>query len=252
MLDHPVTVTADALATLLRTRGGEPHVTLADSAVWEDPASRDRHWRMALTPFIGQGLATASGPSPELSTILSILNRPAVEYYGWFTQQKNTTSALAVAAGSYGLLALRQTDRVTLTSVESFGLAEALLAALPRIPPARGSAINVARDDVRHAADREDTIVLTNTWTDPRVRGALDQFRNQPSLGAGEFYVAVRNNVTNSRTTVKYPICYHDTTAGRWWLEIVPGYREEWVVAAPATPGLLVKRLHEAHWILTH
>lgn len=245
----PVTVSTGALASLLRAHGAEPHITLAEAAVWETPSNHRIVEQAAVAELVEHGLGSVNRPGPDLMRAVAVLSRLTDEYYGWFTYHGKTTAVLAVASGLDALLALRRGRRVTLATIEGSGLAEAIVGCLPSARPAPGPAINVLRD-VAGGQDR--TVFISDTKPGDRVAAALSRLSCRPAIGAGEFHVAARCRPGDRRRMVRYPICYHDTPEGRWWLEVVPGHNDEWVVAAPATPGLLVDRLHEAHWTVTH
>lgn len=245
---EPVTVSTSALASLLRAHGAEPHITLAETAVWEAPANQRVGEQAAIAELVEHGLGSVNQPGPDLARAVAVLSRPTDEYYGWFTHRGTTTAVLAIASGTEALLAVRRGIRVTLAAIEGSGLAEAVVGCVPAAKPGPGPAINVLRDV---AGGRDKTTLIRDTAPGDRVAAALRRLAWRPAIGAGEFHVAARR-ARERRRMARYPIYYHDTPEGRWWLEVVPGHNDEWVVGAPATPGLLIDRLHEAHWTVTH
>lgn len=235
MLYQPITVTVDALARVMRLYGlGGPHMTLAAGAVWTEPDSDRLADQAALRIFAESGMANDVGLHRGLVDSLAVLARPTTEFYGWFTNQDTTTGVLAAAIGGDAVLARRRDDRIQLVPADPERLAEAIVGCLPQVPPARGSSINVPRSRLR--AGR----VTTGD------EAAFDRLRQRPATGAGELHAAIRDRMTQRRFAARYSIGYHDTTEGRWWLQVIPGHDDEWIVAAPATRELLITRLRDA------
>jgi hypothetical protein len=229
VLHTAAAVRLDVLRRVLRTRGhGDPHLTLADGAVWSDPATDraadDEAWRA----FTRAGLADGDD---ELDW-LALLARPQVEYYGWITEGPTTTAVLAAATGANAIVANRSGNGVYLAPADANRLADAVVAYLPPARPGRGRSINVPRTDLAAAAGFAELAALDRT-------------------GAGEFHVAVRDRTTGRRACCPHPIGYQDTVAGRWLVQIVPGHDQDWVTATPATQDLLRTRLRAAHQALT-
>lgn len=213
------------LRRVLRANGfGEPHVTLADAAVWYDPATDRAEDELALAAFRRAGFG-----SEDLDW-LAVLTRPAVECYGWLTEGDTTTSVLAAASGGDAVVATRRRQGVYLAPADPHRLAEALLAHLPPVRAGDGPSINVRRARLLAGSGGPE-------WA------ALAALRR---TGAGELYVAARDRSTGRRQSMPYPIGYQDTVAGRWLVQVTASRGDEWVTAAPATADLLLHRLSGA------
>lgn len=235
MLHEPVTVPTRLLSQATDEANlGALHITLADTPLWIEPAAARHTGHTAL-----QQIRELARDADLVDTLLT-LTRPDVEYYGWFTRQTTTTAVLAAALGPDAMLALRCADEVTLAPTDPAYLAETLLGHIPDVPPAPGPAINFPRNTSR----------AEDTTQDGRNTDPLSPILKTPAVGAGEFHIAIRRQ--GRRREIPHPITYYDTTAGRWWLQVVLSHGDEWVVAAPATTALLLTRLHEAHHALIH
>ena len=252
MLYRPITVTIDALTQVMCMCDlGELHVTLAAGAVWVDPETDKLADDNALRRFADLGMTDRGGLRADLIDSLRVLARPDTEYYGWYTQHGITTAVLAASVGSDALLVLRRGRDIQFQPADPRRLAEALVACLPPVPPSRGPSFNVAQSQARVAlrslADHGHSSAQQCTGTGSE----LVRLWSTPSIGAGELHVARRRRATQMRVTTPYPVGYHDTANGRWWIQVVPGHGDNWIAAAPATVGLLINRLHQAHQGLT-
>lgn len=252
MLYKPITVTVDALRRVLRATGtGDPHIALADGAVWTDPGTDQAADNAAWQTFAAAGLYDSSGLDPDLQDSLMVLSRPSVEYYGWITHEGVTTAALAAAIGGDAVLAIRRGQRIRLTPADPNRLAETLIGCLPRVAPGRGQSINLPVTAVRAglASSRLPTVDVLDE-IGPAVASRVAPFAHLAGLratGAGELHTAARDRISARRIGSARPVGYQDTVEGRWLVQMVPSHDEDWVVAAPATPALLVTRLREAH-----
>ena len=224
MLRASAAVRLDVLRRVLRAHGhGDPHITLAEGAVWSDPETDGRADDEAWQSFSKAGLH--NGNDDELDW-LPVLARPEVEYYGWITEGTATTAILAASNGDNAVVANRKGHGVYLAPADAARLPEALIEYLPRARPGHGQSINVPRG--------------------ARPAG-FAELAAQERTGAGELYVAVRDRMTGIRTSNRHPIGYQDTTTGRWLIQVVPGHGQEWITATPATTDLLLTRLKATH-----
>jgi EspG family len=74
-----IEIRTGALCALLRELGlGEPHITLRDTPVWVDPASRPEMSRQARRECIDAGLIGESGVDAETTDWLATLTSPSV------------------------------------------------------------------------------------------------------------------------------------------------------------------------------
>jgi len=248
MLYKPITVDVDVLARVMRVHGlGEPHITLAAGAAWVDPDTDNAADQAALRSFSELGMANGAGLHADLVDSLAVLVRPATEFYGWFTHRDATTAVLAASIGADAVLALRRGNRIRLMPVDSVRLAEAIVGCLPNVPPGRGHSINVARSRMRTAIAVPAGQEAVSEHSSGAAEMAFARLRALPATGAGELHVAIRNRITQRRSAAPCSVGYQDTVEGRWWMQVVPGHDDEWIVAAPATADLLVTRLYDAY-----
>jgi hypothetical protein len=241
----PITITVDALARVMRKHAlGEPHITLAAGAAWVDPDTDEAMNRAAVRSFAELDMASVVGLNDGLVDSLTVLTRPAAECYGWFTHHGVTTAVLAASIDADAVLAVRCGDRIRLVPTDAARLVEAVVGCLPVVPPGQGHSINVARSRLRATAGAPaGHAAIAET---PGGEAAFAWLSGLPTTGAGELHVAVRNRISGRRVAAPHAVGYHDTVQGRWWVQVVPGHDDEWIVAAPATAHLLATRLYEA------
>jgi hypothetical protein len=245
VLRTSTTVTVDALTRVMRMYGlGEPHITLSAEAVWADPEADGLADRAALESFAELDMAGIIGPNADLTDSLAVLARPTDECYGWFTHRGVTTAVLAASIGADAALAVRHGDSIRMVPIDATRLVETVVGSLPVVPPGHGHSINVARSRLRAKAGVPAGVAVDRPGDG---EAAFAWLSGLPAAGAGELHVAVRNPITGRRVVSPHAVGYHDTAQGRWWVQVVPGHDDDWIVAAPATADLLVTRLREAH-----
>jgi hypothetical protein len=250
-------------AALRWDNAGEPHTTLAQTAVWRD----EQGWRevdaRAQAVLAERGLVVSGGPRPEFRAAVRVLGRPEVECYGWITTPEGERGVLAAAARGDAVLAVRDRtqDRVRLDSIRPEGLAEALVAQLPAVPAGHGRSLNVpeaamedrptGRRPGRGEDDGWDGLAGPSSRERHPDAVGLRELLNLPRTGAGQLYVA-RRDALGRRRRAEQPVTYLDTANGRWLVQLRRNPTgENWIIAAPATPQLLISRLHEAHQSFT-
>ncbi|MGH3620593.1 MAG: ESX secretion-associated protein EspG [Sciscionella sp.] len=235
-----IEIRVGALCALLRELGlGEPHITLRDrdTLVWVDPASRQEMSRQARQECIDAGLIGESDVDDETTGWLATLTSPSVEYYAWVTDSGQAMTILVAAIGRAAALAVRCGDTVHLARITARNLGQALIAALPRTPPGRGS-VNVRLTDLTDAAEARDGGNDSNLAPrDPEV-DRYAEFARMPATGLGEFHVAVRDRMGRRRALSK-PLRYRDTSEGRWLVQV----DSRWMSVLPGDDSLIATRL---------
>nr|WP_030429235.1 ESX secretion-associated protein EspG [Allokutzneria albata] len=98
-------------------------------------------------------------PHGDMAPAMSLLRAPSVEYFGWFGGIDRSWSAHVAVGQQAALRVVVDRDQVTLETVPAARAAEALVAALPPMPPGSGGIFSVperppARDSVLVQAHR--------------------------------------------------------------------------------------------------
>ncbi|MGH3620590.1 MAG: ESX secretion-associated protein EspG [Sciscionella sp.] len=233
-----IEIRAGALCALLRELGlGEPHITLQDTPVWVDPSSSTELSRQARQECIDAGLIGESGVDAETTDWLATLTSPSVEYYAWVTDAGQAMAILVAAIGRAAALAVRYGDTVHLVRITARNLGQALIAALPRTPPGRGS-VNVRLTDLADAAEARSGGNSANPAPSDPELDRYAEFARMPATGLGEFHVAVRDR-TGRRHALSNPLRYRDTGAGRWLVQV----DSRWMSVLPGDDSLIATRL---------
>jgi hypothetical protein len=238
MLHKPVRLSITALTRMMATqRLGPPHLAIkaapmymnleadreADAEMWADFKALDLVDRRSRLD--GDALDS-----------LSLLARPANEYFAHFIENGRRFSALVASGSTDGeaVLAFRDGDTVELRSLRQESLPETLLRQLPDAPAARVESLNVRLEDLRHGGGSG--------------HGAQDIYKfkrltDEPITGQGELYVGVRDYYGEYSSNQDNPLRYEDRASGR---VIVTLSRGGYLSVAPATKRLLLDRLNEA------
>lgn len=244
VLARPVTVTAGALARMLRAQGlGGVHPVVTDVPVFLDAEGQRAADAAMWQEFREVGLIDRHGRlGARALDSLAVLSRPGVEYFAVFTDCGVQRAVLVAALGKEAVVVVRAGDAVTLTSMSNRSLPETLVSYLPRVRPARVPAANVRLAELDVV--RDDTgVVLVDPSPGTQHDAALVQMlRGQAAIGMGELYVATRDR-WGHRAVLADPILYRDSRVGR----ILVRYAGDYLSIAPATSALLVQRLHEAY-----
>jgi hypothetical protein len=225
VLSRPVTITVDALATMLRIHEvGELSVAIQPDPVWYDAESEDAATDVAWREFAEVGLVGRPGrlDGDALDT-LHVLARPRVEYTAIVSRNGRQGSVVVAGLGDEAVVARRSGRAVTLTTQPYRSLPDALMRRIPDRRPAPIEAVNVRIGDRRHGGS-----------SDLRTLAYLGGLR---AIGQGELYVAVRDEYGHRRRGG--PVRYQDYTVGR--VVVVVGGAQ--LSAVPATKVLLRDRL---------
>lgn len=250
MLAKPLTLPAEALARLVRMENlGDLHVTLKPTAKWRRKVVQEQIETVLRSEFQRMGLLDRRGRvDGEVASSLAVVCRAGAEFYGWIKADGRTRGVLAAAIGREAVLAIRDGEDVTLNQIRPESLPMVLVAQLPEVPPAQGQQVSLLQSDLRAGASGR---VRTEAGVGmrpapPEVRMA-QQIAEQPTVGGGELYVAVRDRL-GRRKTVPQPLRYADTPTGRWLNYMIPtGDGEQRILLKPATPSELAGRLQEMH-----
>lgn len=254
MLEKPLKLHMEALARLVRMENlGDLHVTLKPLAVWRRKADQERMETEARNEFQRLGLLDRRGRvEVEAAASLAVLCRAGAEFYGWVNEGEKTKGVLAGAIGREAILAVREGAMVTITQIRPETLPNALVSQTPEVPPSRGEAVSVLRSDMlATVSGRQRTAAGVGMRPAPPEVRIVQRVIDQPTTGAGELYVAIRDRM-GRRVPVRAPLRYADTATGRWLNHATPTQDgDERVLVAPASRSDLVGRLQEMHRNLT-
>lgn len=145
---------------------------------------------------------------------------------------------------------MRDGDAVWLKPTGWPRLVEALVGQTANVRAGHGRPVTVARSDVlgsvRGRRLTEAAVQVTRVSVSVR---RVQQIVALPTIGGGELYAAMRDGMGRHR--VSKPLCYADTTDGRYLtLTTVTGGQSQ-VLVAPASRADLVARLAQLHRSLT-
>lgn len=249
VLHAPIEVSADALcAVVARENLGEMHYALAAQPMWRDEDATREYQAKAASELVGLGLAGRGGLDPDFRDTLITLTHPAHEFLALFVVDNEVRNVVAAAGAGDGVLAIRDGDTVSLQPARRTLLAEAAVFQLPQVRAAHGRGVNVPEHDLaerprRHRRD-DGYDGLRPAQENPDV-AHLRRILDQPTIGGGQLFAGVRDQGGRLRSS-PHPLSYLDTEDGRWMNHVsVTRTGERWVVAAPAGPELLVRRLYE-------
>lgn len=247
VLPAPARLPAVELSALVAAEGlGELHEALAPAAIWRSPRVSDPVRGSMAERLTTLGWRDRLGRlEREVAASLAVLARPTVAFYGWLTHDHATISVLAAAIGKEAVLAVRQPDStVWLSNTTAGRLADGLVAQTPDVRRGQGTPFTVSLAELRG---------LRRTGG-PRAAGGvvvrrasqaarhLTALVDLPTTGAGELYVAVRDD--NGRVhTHDELINYADTTHGRY---LTLTDRQQ-VRVTPADAPVLKEQLHRVH-----
>ncbi|GAB1516283.1 ESX secretion-associated protein EspG [Actinophytocola sp. KF-1] len=254
MLEKPLKLHMEALARLVRMENlGDLHVTLKPQPVWRRRADQDRLETEARNEFQRLGLLDRRGRvEVEVAASLAVLCRAGAEFYGWINEGDDTKGVLAGAIGREAILAVREGAMVTVTQIRPETLPNALVGQTPEVGASRGESVSVLRSDMlATVGGRQRTAAGVGMRPAPPEVRIVQQVIAQPTTGAGELYVAIRDRM-GRRVPCRAPLRYADTPNGRWLNHTTPTPDgDERVLVAPASRSDLIGRLQEMHRNLT-
>lgn len=240
-----VTITVGALAGVLRAQEiGEPPVLVQPNLVWTDPEADRKADAAKWTEFAEVGLVDRRGRlDGDVLDTLHVLARPSVEYQVVFTTGGRENRVVIAVRGDEAVLAYREGNAVTLTSLRRAPVAETLLRQIPDARPAPIGTLNVRVTDLASLKNREDD-PFGDAGSTAQQAHALAILAKARLLGQGELYVGVRDH--SGRRQLSPPIRYQDYKVGRVVIITDAGY----LSVAPASKQQLLTRLRDAHQAL--
>lgn len=249
MLRDRIEVSNDVMKAFWRWENQDAmHVTLVSTVEWMDDDGRREADRRALDELATLGLLAHGGAvHPELRATIQALTRPDVEFYGWVGTQQHMVGVLVAARGGEAVLAVAQGGTVALSPARPDGLAETMIAQLPPLAAAQGRSVSAAQSDLTGGGRQqwdEGFSGFGQSQESPDVR-MLKALMAQSPMGTGKLHVAMRDS-SGRRVVSPSSLSYLDLPEGRWMVQVTPdGSGQNWVIAAPGTPQLLVSKLYE-------
>lgn len=254
VLRGPVQVSITALDAAVQWENlGQPHIALAAEPIWRDDEARREYFDEGLAEFRRCGLGGPRGLDADFRDTVVALARPEFEFCGLLAVDERKVNVLAVSQGREAVLAISDMHSITLQPIRPDALAEAVIGQLPRVPAARARAVNVPESDYKpetapRRPRREEEgfggLARAEQMENPDV-GHLRRIVDLPTTGGGHLYAAIRLH-SGRRQQCATPLGYIDTAEGRFLTQTTAGRTgERWLVAAPASPELLVNRLYE-------
>ncbi|GLZ30929.1 ESX secretion-associated protein EspG [Lentzea sp. NBRC 105346] len=169
---------------------------------------------------VEQALYREGVPVDDTLDALRVLACADVECFGWIaTNRDDTFPVVAASAGRHGVFALRDNGYLRLQSLYS-APADALVAHLPEVPPARGASINARADEAWGSRPLRDLMRLPRTGMAKLFAARRDRFGR-------------RHRAESFLTTIDCP-------DGRWLVvRYTDDRRQSWVHATPASRSLI-------------
>lgn len=256
--DRPLTLFTPILLNLIRRRGGEPHRTLANTAIWQDEDAQRQEDQQVNALLAQHGLMGPRGLDRDLLGLVESIAQPNLEYYGWFEGRfPGAPGNFAVYAGSGrggAFVAVRDlgADAVTVAAERPEELLQGFLNQIPQVRPAQGQPLVVGKSELtgdRRRQDNSDFSVMRpaqgRATAGASAVQAIKRVMSSERIAAGSLYVAARTRAGTRRRSER-PLNFIDTAEGRWLMEERPGRGDPLIVFTPATPQVLGERLRNA------
>ncbi|MBA0127607.1 ESX secretion-associated protein EspG [Haloechinothrix sp. YIM 98757] len=213
MIRQPVTISLETYTTLLDKENlGEPHTTLLGGELWYPPElARERDVRM-LHELREQGLTSGNRISEDFYDTLALVQRPAVEYYTFYTAAEGGQwTARTAMTGRDALLITKDGTTIRLEPIPHEQLGVRLAVALPDTPAAQLKSITCSVDELEALQAGKSLPSGPSASDAKRMQRWLDMERQY----AGQLYAAIRDGTNRRRATTAPMPCWIDTESGR-------------------------------------
>lgn len=233
----------------------DKHTALGTASPGTTREERATLERAALEELAAAGLARHDHVHPDLVAALSLTVQSYQELYGWFAPELEapTRSVLAVCSGNDALLVQLDEGYLQLEPLSPAALPEAVAAAVPARPPVDFPALMVPLSELdgTAAAQRHEEYDFGASLMISRGRPSGDErdsekvrrLLEQPRVGAGQFFAAVRDHRLGRRHR-SGSLSYVDTAHGRYLTRIQRGTNAtESLLVTPADSGTLADQL---------
>ncbi|SDC86327.1 ESX secretion-associated protein EspG [Actinokineospora iranica] len=244
-----VELSVDTLYRLLKQENlGDPHPLFTGGERYYSPRFKQESDAQFHRELDRAGLSTPQGVAEDFLDLLAVIQRGAVEYYGWLQDTEGPYSVLVAASGRSAALAQRVDEVVTFEWIDASRALEAFVFRLPNVAAARGEAISVRSADYGKPVRRDvgGFSMSDPHYATPQEARRLAALMKAPRVGGGKLYTAKRDH-RGKRTRAKDWISFIDLADGRWALYTTEGRGEKSINAVPGTPQLIARRLSELH-----
>lgn len=251
VLPAPAKVPVDLLAWLVAEyRLGELHKTLLPEARWYPRTERDALRGRVRELLVVRGWRDRRGElEREVAASLTVLCRPAEEFYGWITRDGDTVGVLAGRIGRESVLAVSHPDgTVGLSTGNSSRLAARLVAQTPDVTAGPGRPFTVSPDEVLSAnrGGRQRTpsgVTVRRASAEVRLARRLAAL---PVSGCGELSTARRDR-WGRRHRAEEPLRYVDTADGRIATLVTTVSGRSLTRVEPASRDTMIRTLTHMH-----
>ena len=233
------------LVSLLRQENlGDPHAIFAGGERYVSPRFADEASALLREELAAAGLDRRDALDDFVDS-LALVQRAAIEYYGWVTSGGENVTLLTASIGRRAVAVVRHGNRVHFEPVDPDRLVEALVQRLPEARPGAGDSVSVLASEFTGRGNRQAGSIMRRTGSgrsDDARR--LDALLKEPRVGGAKLYAAARDRA-GVRTRSAEWLNVLDLAGGRWLVYPTLGRGERAINAVPATPHLLAAKLGE-------
>lgn len=214
MISDEVSISMETYTTLLEKENlGEPHSTLVAATLWYPPELQHQRDVRVLGELRSQGLIAGNRIRDDFMAVLSVMQRPSVEYYTFYSNvdDKQQRTVRAAAVGRDAILVRYAGEDITITPVPAEQLGIRLAVALPETPAAQVHSMSCDNADLE-AILKDKSLPSSKSVSDARrIKRWIDLDR----INVGQLFAAVRDSAGMRRATTAPMPCWIDTDAGR-------------------------------------
>lgn len=234
-----------ALVSLLRRENlGDPHAIFAGGERYVSPRFADEAAALLRHELADAGLG-GRDVLDDFVDRLALVQRAAVEFYGWVSTEHGDYALLAASAGRRAIVVTRTGDSVRLEPADPDRLVETLVRRLPDVPPGHGDSVSVLAAEFASRGDRQPGSIMRRSGSGRSDQARrLDALLKEPRLGGAKLYAAARDRAGVRSRSVEW-LTVLDLVTGRWVVYPTLGRGERAINAVPGTPQLLATKLGE-------
>jgi hypothetical protein len=196
------------------------------------------------------GLARGREVHPDLGRSLRLVAEAGTDYWAFFNHgDEPTRSALVSVSGDNAIRIILTADKqFIMEPVRPEDAPQALVAALPEVPPGKGQPISLPADALnqpRHQRAEGDGFLQANRYaTTPQEQqvAALKKLLAEPRLGGGQLYAARRDRF-GKKVRCPKPLTFFDTVGGRYLQFQVSSSSGPWHTVQAADFATMTSRL---------